>query len=381
MVGAGIFGAAGALSLARRGHRVTLIDPGPVPHPEAASTDISKLVRLDYGTDVFYTDLMERALVGWRTLNDAWDRPLFHETGVVVLSSEPLAAGTFERDSLETLAARGHDVERLEGPRIRSRFPAWSARYVAGYFNPQGGWAEAGEVTRWFVEAARDAGAVLRSACATVAEEVDDADLTIVAAGAWTPLLVPELACAMRVVAQPIMHFAPDAADVPGLFKRFSPPDFVPFAADIGRTGWYGFCSNAHGIVKIANHGPGVPTDPAAERALPAATERRFRVFLRASLPGLATARRVVGRLCLYCDTFDGDFWIARHPTRERLMVASGGSGHAFKFAPILGDLIADEAEGKTPTGVARRFGWREPRQRRFEDARSSDADAGKTDR
>ena len=51
IAGAGIFGATAAVALARRGHRVTLVDPGPLPHPLAASTDISKVVRLEYGPD------------------------------------------------------------------------------------------------------------------------------------------------------------------------------------------------------------------------------------------------------------------------------------------------------------------------------------------
>ena len=62
--------------------------------------------------------------------------------------------------------------------------------------------------------------------------------------------------------------------------------------------------------------------------------------------------------MCLYCDTWDGDFWIARDPDREGLLVATGGSGHAFKFAPVLGGLTADALEGvKNP--YSERFTWR----------------------
>jgi glycine/D-amino acid oxidase-like deaminating enzyme len=57
VVGAGIFGVATALALRRRGYAVTLLDPGPLPHPLVASTDISKIVRLDYGPDADYTAL------------------------------------------------------------------------------------------------------------------------------------------------------------------------------------------------------------------------------------------------------------------------------------------------------------------------------------
>jgi glycine/D-amino acid oxidase-like deaminating enzyme len=62
--------------------------------------------------------------------------------------------------------------------------------------------------------------------------------------------------------------------------------------------------------------------------------------------------------VCLYCDTPDEHFWIDRHPDMPGLTVAAGDSGHAFKFAPVLGHLIADAAEGY-PSPVGDRFAWR----------------------
>src|SRR5450432_408961 len=96
-----------------RGHEVTLVDPGPIPHPLAESTDISKVVRLDYGNDADYTALGERALDGWRRWNRDWPVPRFHETGVTFLSRAPMQPGGFEHDSYHLLLARGHVLERL----------------------------------------------------------------------------------------------------------------------------------------------------------------------------------------------------------------------------------------------------------------------------
>jgi glycine/D-amino acid oxidase-like deaminating enzyme len=62
VVGAGIFGVTAAIELRKRGHAVRLVDPGPLPHPLAASTDISKVVRLEYGADETYTALSEGSL-------------------------------------------------------------------------------------------------------------------------------------------------------------------------------------------------------------------------------------------------------------------------------------------------------------------------------
>lgn len=381
IVGAGIFGCAAALELSKRGHGVTLIDPGPLPNPDASSTDISKMVRLDYGADVFYTELMEEALRRWRALNAQLSRPLFHETGFLVLERQPLEAGSFGGESLRVLAERGHVVERLDAGALEARFEAWDASdYPDGYFNPQGGWAESGAVTSWFAEAARAEGAELRLGHAVASLVGSDrrvtgvtlsdgavvtADAVVVAAGAYTPWLLPELAGVMRVVAQPVLHFTPP--DV----ASFLPPRFVPWAADIATTGYYGFSANADGIVKVANHGPGVPVEPGSEPRVAADAEETFRRFLARAIPGLADAPLSGSRLCRYCDSVDGDFWICRHPEREGLVVAAGGSGHGFKFAPVLGEIIADAVDGRAPHA---RFGWRDVSERRFEEARHSGA-------
>ena len=62
----------------------------------------------------------------------------------------------------------------------------------------------------------------------------------------------------------------------------------------------------------------------------------------------------------MYCDTFDGDFLIDQDPNREGLIVAGGGSGHGFKFAPVIGGVVADVVEGRD-NRWAKRFKWRDP--------------------
>ena len=376
VVGGGIFGATAALELRRRGHRVILVDPGPLPHPDASSTDISKVIRADYGADVFYTEQMEAALPRWRAWNEAWPQPLFHETGFVLLTEGPMQAGSFEAESHRVLTSRGHALERLDSTALRTRFPAFDANvYTDGYYNPSGGWAQSGRVVAAVLDEAREAGVELREGApviglSTEGERVTGvrtkqssmtAEHTVIAAGAWTPGLLPELAAELRVVGQPVLHFAP--TDV----ARFEAPRFVPFAADISRTGWYGFSANADGLVKLANHGPGDAIDPRLPRTVPADAEARFRAFLARSIPTLADAPKVAERLCLYCDSLDGDLFIDRHPTREGLVVAAGGSGHGFKLAPLLGGWIADAVAGAP---ALERFRWRTIDEPRFEAAR-----------
>ena len=118
VLGAGVFGVTSALALRRRGHAVVLVDPGPLPRPEAASTDVSKIVRLDYGADALSTELMERALGGWRAWNEESGRTLFHEDGLLVLAQGPLQPGSFEGDSLDTLSRRGHRLQLVQVRRV-----------------------------------------------------------------------------------------------------------------------------------------------------------------------------------------------------------------------------------------------------------------------
>jgi len=149
-----------------------------------------------------------------------------------------------------------------------------------------------------------------------------------------------------------VLHLRPRD---PALFES---DRFPVFTADIARTGLYGFPVNRDGVVKVSLHAEGVPVDPDAPRVVTPRHEARIRELLADTIPTLADAEVVYRRLCLYADTQDGDFWIARDPEREGLTVASGGSGHGFKFGPVLGGIIADVVEG-VDHPLARTFRWR----------------------
>jgi len=334
---------------------------------------------MDYGPDALYSELMERALPLWLEWNAKWREELYHHDGFLVLSNGPLRPGGFEHDSLRTLAGRGHSVERIDSAKLASRFPAWSAsRYPDGYFNPNAGWVESGRALGRMIDDARDMGVSVRAGegithfiedgsrvvgVVTTKGERLPGDVVLLAAGAWTPHLAPHLARAMWPVAQPVFHLRPDDP------AAWRPPWFTVWAAAIAETGWYGFPANASGIVKIANHGPGRRVDPDAPRVTEPGDERKLREFLRESLPALAGAPLVGSKTCLYCDAFDGNFWIGRDPDRPGLAVAAGDSGHGFKFAPVLGEVIADSIEEK-PSRFTARFAWRMPAERKAESAR-----------
>ena len=380
IVGAGVFGLTAALTLRQRGWRVTILDPGPVPTPAAASTDISKVVRMDYGADELWTELGRKSLERWPGWNRESGQPLFHNDGFLVLSRAPMQPGGFEFESFKLLTAQGEKLEQLNSSSLAARFPAWAVeKYPDGYLNPTGGWAESGKVVAWLAQKARREGVEVFEHCAfaqfledgsrVVGVQAKDgrefrADLTLLATGAWTPTLLPELSDVMWATGQPVLHFR--VANP----AEWQAPRFPVWAADIGRTGWYGFPALADGTLKVANHGPGRRVHPEAPREVSPDDEPRFRAFLRDTFPSLADAPLIGTRLCLYCDTFDGNFWVDHHPQRPGLFVAAGDSGHAFKFAPVLGNLIADAVE-RIPGLVHDRFKWRERRFVSSEGARA----------
>jgi glycine/D-amino acid oxidase-like deaminating enzyme len=379
VIGAGVFGLTAALELQGRGHQVTVADPGPVPHPLAASNDLSRMVRMDYGGDGLYSSLGDDAIKRWRAWNARWGRELYHEDGFLLMTSVPMVAGTFEQDSYSLLTSRGFPLERLAPGDLARRFPNWnSEHYIDGYFNPTAGWAEAGEIISHLAQDAASAGVSVvtgfpasrllqdgnRITGAVAADGIElRADWVVVAAGVWTTVLLPELADRMWPVGQPIFYFKPQDPD------RYRPPSFPPWGADVPRSGWYGFPANSEGVVKMANHGPGRRVGPDADRVILAEDEHHCRAFLAQSLPSLASLPLHGNKMCLYCDTWDGDFWIGRHPEQQGLVVATGGSGHAFKFAPVLGGLVADALEG-IENPYSQRFAWRPLGEMKLEDMR-----------
>jgi glycine/D-amino acid oxidase-like deaminating enzyme len=164
VVGAGINGVTAAIELKKRGHEVILIDPGPLPHPLAASTDISKAVRAAYGPDEDYTELAERSIKLWRRWNEEFGIELYHETGVMFVRRREMKPADFEYESFKTLQQRGHKVERMNSAQLWKRFPAWNpGLFRDGVLEWEAGYAESGRVVATLIQRASSIGVELRS--------------------------------------------------------------------------------------------------------------------------------------------------------------------------------------------------------------------------
>ena len=369
VVGAGINGVTAAIELKKRGHRVVLVDPGPLPHPLAASTDISKAVRAAYGTDEDYTLLAERSIRLWRDWNKEFGVELYHEVGVMFVRRREMKPADFEYESFKILERRGHKIERMNSARLWKRFPAWNPElYRDGILELAAGHVESSRVVGILSERAKSVGVGLREGAKfSELDEGDDrvkgivlddgqrisGDVVVMAVGAWTPYVLPFTQKFFRATGQPVFHLKPRQPDL------FASERFPVFGADISTTGYYGFPVSREGVVKIANHGPGREMSPeSTERVVASEEEKNLREFLSSTFPALADTPIVYSRVCMYCDTDDGHFWIAPDPERRGLIVAAGDSGHGFKFAPVLGEIIADAVEGKS-NPLLQKFRWR----------------------
>src|ERR1700736_3722981 len=237
-----------------------------------------------------------------------------------------MEAGDFEYESCKVLEKRGHKFERIDSAKLRERFPAFNAeRFQDGFLDPDAGYVESGRVVAMLAESAKSRGVELRQGIrlASLDERNDrvkgvvledrhriSGDAVVIAVGAWTPYLLPFTEKFLRATGHPVFHLKPRNPEL------FLPERFPFFGADISTTGYYGFPLN-QGVVKIANARPAREMSPDSnKRVVTREDENDLRKFLRSTIPALVDAPIVYTRVCMYCDTNDGHFWIAPEPDR-----------------------------------------------------------------
>lgn len=90
--------------------------------------------------------------------------------------------------------------------------------------------------------------------------------------------------------------------------------------------------------------------------------QQACRAALKQMLPEMGDRPFTKTRICWYCDTPDGDFLVDWHPKHKGLFLATGGSGHGFKFFPVIGERILDALEGKLDPELRQAWSWRKER-------------------
>lgn len=344
IAGGGVFGLSAAAELARRGHRVEVREAGGIPSDRAASRDISKAIRGSYGPAcALYAPAALRAREAWRALERASGRAILHEVGGLHLTTRCDPAG-FEAASCAWLRDHGWPVRELGLREAGEILPWFRMDGVAeAFLDPWAGWLDPMAALPALSGLAAARGAVVRAEARMddLAEGLREADAVLGCAGAWLKPLLEGLGFPVRLTRQHVACFRPAE---PAPFRTARPAPFWSF--DLAGAGWYGFPLHPDGIVKLACHLPDADASADDPRAPDPAQAARARAFVRERIPALAAALDE-GRTCLYALSPDGHFLFDAVPGCPGLFVAGCGSGHAFKFGPVLGEWAADLVEGR----------------------------------
>jgi monomeric sarcosine oxidase len=359
VVGAGVMGLGAGAALAEAGASVTVLERYHVAHDWASSHGLSRAIRHEYGPDALYTAMVARSLVLWNELARETVRTLYAETGVLTLG-QPDDGHTLA--GLEVMRAQGLPVERLTGDECERRFPQFrAAGFDAITWNPRGGMLRATECCLALADRLRARGGTLREgAQVTRIEPSGDggrvwlasgetltADHVVIAAGPWIAGVLPEISIPVRITRQQVCYFG-------GLDQElFGVGRFPIFLAGMNH---YGFPMHGPGWLKAGLHRFGATADPNAGY-LPNRDEvEETRAFLRAVIPGAAQAELAGVDRCMYDVTSDEDFILDRHPGGRGVVIASGFSGHGFKFGVLVGRLLCALALDAAPEFPLERF-------------------------
>ena len=356
VIGLGGMGSATAADAALRGMRVLGLEQfGPV-HDRGSSSGRSRIIRKAYFEDPAYVPLVRRAYERWRDLERATERDILRLTGVLLVGTSRHASVNNARAS-----ALLHDLpfDELDAAEIRNRFPRL-APYPdeIGIFERDGGLLVPETAIAAHLEVARRAGADLRfhapvrawrdAPAGFIEVELEDGSRystrrLALCMGAWFEAVTPTIGISLTIERRVQHWFAPGAIG-------YGPDEIPTFLVDRDAqpSRMYGFPDLGDGV-KAAFHGVGAVTHPdELDRAVSEADIAPVRRALEAWIPG-STGHYLGGKVCMYSLTPDEHFVLGLHPADPRIVIAGGFSGHGFKFASVIGEIVTDLlADGAT---------------------------------
>mgnify|MGYP002863911104 FL=1 len=357
VVGVGAMGSAACSHLARRGARVLGLERDTIPTVRGSSHGQSRMIRCAYYEHPDYVPLLLRSWELWEELNETSGRTCLVPTGG--LYAGPAGCELVEA-SIEAARLHGLDHERLDHAAMRERFPQFELpEHFTGMYEPKAGFL----VPEWCIEAHVDAarrhGADVREGVAVRDWSVEDDSVVVtttdgdfraahlvLCAGAWMPSLA-NIAPRFVPTRQPLVWVRPTEPDSLALGTL---PCWAVDRAEGGLHYGFPMRSGLPGPdgFKLAVHAAGPPIDPEADRDPRPGDEDDSLAFIDAHLPAARGPVEAVG-ICMYTNTDDEHFIIDRHPEYPQVTVAGGFSGHGFKMASVVGEIVADLAlDGRT---------------------------------
>jgi len=356
VIGVGAAGSATFFELARRGARVLAIEQFYPGHDRGSSHGESRIIRLAYFEHPSYVPLLSEARRRWVDLDKTSKEKVFLTTGSVEIG---FPGAEMIRHSLDASRRHKLEIHEMDAAEIRRRFPAFQVPDDwTGHFQPDGGLLIPEAAVRRYVDAGARLGGKLitgtkvkniRSRANAVELEIEGERITtnsvVVTAGAWLKELVADIRLPLTITRQVVGWFEPLRR--PSNFDAGALPVFLLAAPDDAYYGFPNYCGSG---LKAASHIPGRPLSGANDLRQDATVEdeKGIRHLLRRYMPD-GNGPLVKMQTCMYTNTPDGHFLIDRAEHDSRIVIASACSGHGFKFAPVLGEILADMAEQKRP--------------------------------
>lgn len=357
---AGAMGSAACYHLAKRGRRVLGLDQFQIAHDRGSSHGLSRMIRMSYYEHPDYVPLLKRAYELWRELEtESGERLLFTPGGVYMGREDSDAVAGSRRAAVE----HGLTHEMLTRRQLAGRFPQFNVPddFVA-LCEPVAGWLAPERVIAAHARLAFASSATIRTSERVESWEADAsgvrvrtstaeyrAQSLVIAAGVWSNRVISDLGVAITPTRQVLGWFSPvDAAP----FKKPDAPVWAmqtPANSEGGGDLFYGFPASRNGpgegpTIKVARHAQGTPIDPDRDgREARPGDENDIRPFLRRFMP-MADGPLTDLRICMYENSPDSHFIIDHHPAHANVIVAGGFSGHGFKFASVVGEVLADLA-------------------------------------
>jgi sarcosine oxidase len=351
VAGLGAMGSSTAYRLAAAGKRVLGLDRFAPPHDRGSSHGSSRIIREAYFEHPLYVPFAQRALAAWREIEARTGVELLRTTGGLMIGPQ---GGEVAGGALRSARLHGLPYEELSPSGTRRRFPAFAVpENEVAVWEPRAGVLDPERCVATLCALARAAGAELRfgdplrgwseagdGVRVETAAGAFDCGALVLAAGPWMAELLAGVA--PLAVERTVQHWFEPGGD-PSLY---APGRFPIFIWESGPgLAWYGFPDLGDGL-KAALHHQGEPADPDTVRRTVRPEEvEAVRRLLDRGIPG-AAGRHLRSAVCLYTNTPDGHFLIDRFPEKRRIWIVSPCSGHGFKFASVIGEVVAAEVLG-----------------------------------
>jgi sarcosine oxidase len=319
IIGAGVMGLATGWALRRRGLDPVVYEQFDVGNPHGSSHGRSRIFRLAYAEDE-YVRLAQEALTLWRELEAESGETVLELYGLVEI------VRTLEESTAPTLERCGVAWERLDGAEAERRYPIKVPEESFAVVQPEAGIARADKALAAFAR-----GLDVRPNTRVTPDELD-ADVVVVTAGSWVNELLDE-PLPVTVTRETICYFRPEGGK--------PVPSVVSFHGDRHRHDMYSLHDPVYGL-KVGAHHAGPQADPNVAGEPEPELVERIAEWTNGTYR-LAEPHPVAADTCMYTTTPDESFVLER---RGRIVVGSPCSGHGFKFAPAIGERLADLALG-----------------------------------